>query len=333
MVLAALGLDRTCESVYRALLARPQLGLAELREDLGLSDADLRTALDKLSELALIRTSFDAPHSFRAVDPEIGVQALIARQQERLASEQQRIEQLRLAAAHLTAEFSLARPRHITEAVEHLEGIEEIRDRISILVKDVASDVMTLAPDGAQTAENMDAAHPQDLELLERGVRMRTVYLDSVRNSPATTTYAKWLTGLGGEVRTAPSLPIRLMILDHRTAIVPTDEADSGAGALVVTASGTLTALNALFETIWENAVPLGTATRDRNERGLTPQEAETLRLLSRGLTDEVVAKRLGVSPRTARRIAADLMELLGARSRFQAGCRAVARGWLTGDE
>ncbi|MEU5796320.1 regulatory LuxR family protein [Streptomyces sp. PsTaAH-130] len=333
MLLAALGLDRTCESVYRALLARPRLGLGDLRSDLGLSDTDLRRALDNLSELALIRTSSDSPNSFRAVDPEIGVQALIARQQERLAMEQQRIAQLRLAAAQLTAEFSLARPRHITEDVERLDSIEEIRDRISILVRDVTSDVMTLAPDGAQTAENMDAAHPQDLDLLKRGVRMRTVYLDSVRNSPATTTYANWLTDLGGEVRTAPSLPIRLMILDHRTAIVPTDEEDSGAGALVVTASGTIAALCALFDTIWENAVPLGTATRDRDERGLTPQEAEALRLLSRGLTDQVVAKRLGVSPRTARRIAADLMEFLGARSRFQAGCRAVARGWLTGDE
>ncbi|MGW0601857.1 hypothetical protein ACWD11_32685 [Streptomyces sp. NPDC002776] len=58
--MAELGFDHTCESVYRALLARPQLGLDELREDLGLSDADLRRALDKLSELALVRTSFDA---------------------------------------------------------------------------------------------------------------------------------------------------------------------------------------------------------------------------------------------------------------------------------
>ncbi|MGW3248842.1 helix-turn-helix domain-containing protein [Streptomyces sp. NPDC001070] len=63
--------------------------------------------------------------------------------------------------------------------------------------------------------------------------------------------------------------------------------------------------------------------------RGLTGQEATTLQLLADGLTDEAIAKRLGVSPRTARRIATDLMERLNARSRFQAGARAVQHGWL----
>jgi DNA-binding NarL/FixJ family response regulator len=54
--------------------------------------------------------------------------------------------------------------------------------------------------------------------------------------------------------------------------------------------------------------------------------------LLGEGLTDEAIAGRLGISPRSARRIAGDLMEKLGARSRFQAGACAVQRGWLKAD-
>ncbi|MEU0742732.1 hypothetical protein [Streptomyces sp. NPDC006134] len=46
-------------------------------------------------------------------------------------------------------------------------------------------------------------------------------------------------------------------------------------------------------------------------------------------ITDETIAKRLGVSPRTARRIANTLMTRLGARSRFQAGAMAVQVGRL----
>lgn len=53
------------------------------------------------------------------------------------------------------------------------------------------------------------------------------------------------------------------------------------------------------------------------------------MRLLAEGHTDDAIGKRLGVSPRTARRIATDLMERLGARSRFEAGVRAVRQGWL----
>ncbi|MGV9878489.1 LuxR C-terminal-related transcriptional regulator [Streptomyces sp. NPDC003006] len=332
-VLDALGLDDTCAHVYKALLAQPQANLDELRGILGLSEAELGDSLDRLSGLALIRPCLEEPHIFRAVDPELGIQALIAQQQERLVAEQQRVERLRAAATRLAADFAASRPRKSVADVEQLEGIEEIRDRIHVLVREVKAEVMTFAPGGAQSAASMDAAKPQDEELLGRGVRMRTLYLDSVRNSPATVAYAKWLTEVGGEVRTTPSLPIRLMILDSDVAIVPVNGENSAAGALVLGADGMLTALCALFDSLWEKATPLGGAARDRDEDGLTPQEAEVLKMLAHGLTDEAVAKRLGVSPRTARRIAADLMEKLGARSRFQAGARAVAKGWLRGDE
>ncbi|MFH8477050.1 LuxR C-terminal-related transcriptional regulator [Streptomyces sp. NPDC018000] len=333
-MLEELGLDAVCESVYRTVLAHPQSDLAGLCERLGLAEPRMRQALDQLSNLALVRPTLDEPRRFRAIDPEVGIQAVISRRQERLAIEQQRIERIRLAAAQLSADFISARLGNRIQGIEHLESIEEIRERIGQLVRNVSSDVMTLAPGGAQSRLCLEAAKPQDRALLERGVRMRTLYLDSIRNSPATLEYAKWLTDTGGKVRTVPSLPIRLMIMDRRTAIVPIDENNSAAGAVVLKESGTVTALCALFETIWENASPLvDTLQREREGHSLTPQEEEALRLLGQGLTDEAVAKRLGVSPRTARRMAADLLEALGARSRFQAGARAVAKGWLTGEE
>jgi DNA-binding NarL/FixJ family response regulator len=51
--------------------------------------------------------------------------------------------------------------------------------------------------------------------------------------------------------------------------------------------------------------------------------------LLSQGHTDDSAAKRLGVSERTCRRMMADMMERLGARSRFEAGLLAAREGWL----
>ncbi|MEV3932947.1 MULTISPECIES: LuxR family transcriptional regulator [unclassified Streptomyces] len=333
-MLEILGLDEICEAVYRAVLAYPQVELAELGERLRISGVKLRQALDQLSELALIRPIAGQPSHFRAVNPELGIQTVIAQQEERLATEQRRIEQIRRTAAQLSADFTATRLDKRIEGVERLDGIEEIRDRIALLVRDVRVEIMAFAPGGAQSEASMEAAKPQDQQVLERGVRMRTLYLDSVRHNPATLSYAKWLSGLGGEVRTTPSLPVRMMVLDHGTAIVPVDGGDSSAGALVLSGCGTVTALSALFESIWEQSVPLGQpASRERDEHDLTPQEAEALRLLGQGLTDEAVAKRLGVSPRTARRIAADLLEKLGARSRFQAGAKAVSRGWLTGAE
>lgn len=53
------------------------------------------------------------------------------------------------------------------------------------------------------------------------------------------------------------------------------------------------------------------------------------LRLLSLGATDEFAAAQLGISVRTVRRMVAQIMNRLGARSRFQAGVKAADRGWL----
>jgi DNA-binding NarL/FixJ family response regulator len=119
-----------------------------------------------------------------------------------------------------------------------------------------------------------------------------------------------------------------MVIADHRRAVLPIDTADARAGAVVLEGVGTVAALCALFESTWHTATPLG----DRptlDIHGMPPQEAETLRLLAQGFTDEAIAKRLAVSPRTARRIAADLLERLEARSRFEAGVHAVQNGWL----
>ncbi|MGI5530482.1 response regulator transcription factor [Streptomyces syringium] len=55
------------------------------------------------------------------------------------------------------------------------------------------------------------------------------------------------------------------------------------------------------------------------------------VRLLAAGLKDEAIARRLGMSLRTARRHIADIMETLGAESRFQAGMLA-ARAGMTDD-
>ncbi|MFE3206336.1 helix-turn-helix domain-containing protein [Embleya sp. NPDC059237] len=327
-MLDVLGLDDAAESVYRAMLTRPGHGVTALAAELGMSDTQVRSALDRLSELALLRPSAEHDGHLHAVSPEVGMEVLLARQQAELVAQQQRIEASRAAAARLIAECADLRPAAGAPGVEQLIGLDAIRDRLTGLTREVTSEVMTFAPGGAQTADNMEAAKPLDAELLKRGVRMRTLYLDSVRNNPPSIAYADWLAERGGQVRTTPALPVRMIIVDRTTAVVPIDTRDTAHGAVVLTGLGTLAALCALFDTVWESAAPLGEA-RTRDVRGLTGQEAEALRLLAQGLTDEAIANRLGVSARTARRIAAELMEALGARSRFQAGVAAVHKGWI----
>ncbi|MFF7457124.1 helix-turn-helix domain-containing protein [Kitasatospora sp. NPDC008115] len=327
-MLTALGLDTAAEAVYRVMLAHPDDGVTAVARRLGQDEHQVRTALDRLSELALLRPSAERQGELRAVSPDIGMEILMARQQAELAAQQLRVEASRAAAAELIADYAQLRPAVGHPGVEQLVGLDRIRDRLATLTREVREEVMTFAPDGGQQPANIEAAKPLDADLLDRGIRMRTVYLDSVRNSPHTVEYVNWLAERGGRVRTAPSLPTRMILVDRATAVIPVRSDDTAAGAVVLTGHGTLVALCALFESVWAGARPLGEQA-SRDEHGLNAQEAACIRLLAEGHTDEAIAKRLGVSPRTARRLATDLMERLGARSRFEAGVRAVQNGWL----
>ncbi|MFF8772436.1 LuxR C-terminal-related transcriptional regulator [Kitasatospora sp. NPDC015120] len=326
-MLAVLGLDTTSEAVYRAMLAHPREGLAGLATRLALAPDEVRQGLDRLSELALIRPSYDREGELRVISPEVGLELLMARQQAELAAQQLRIEASRSAAAQLIAEYADLSPAAGHPGVEQLVGLDEIRDRMAGMARELRTEVMTFAPGGGHRQAAIDAARPQDRALLERGIRMRTVYLNSVRNSQPTLEYVTWLAELGGEVRTAAELPTRMIIFDRASALIPVSTEDSAAGAVLLTGNGTLTALCALFENIWSAAQPLVGAAREAS--GLNPQEAAVVRLLAQGLTDDAIAKRLAVSSRTARRLATELMERLEARSRFEFGVRAVQQGWL----
>ncbi|MFI9806629.1 LuxR C-terminal-related transcriptional regulator [Streptomyces sp. NPDC052301] len=327
-MLEVLGLDAEAEAIYRAMLGHPHDGVTELAARLQLSEQRIRAGLDRLSELVLIRPSAQEGVGFRTVSPETAMEALLARQQAELAAQHMRVEASRAAAAQLIAECSALRPRTVDEDSERLIGPDAIRDRLARLAEETRQEIATFAPGGAHSAEDLQASRVPNAALLERGVRMRTVYLASVRRHQPTLDHVTWLNAHGGQVRTAPTLPIRMIISDRRQAVLPIDAADARAGAVVLHGAGTVAALCALFESVWGSALPLGTAPKPGTNE-MPPQERAALRMLAQGYTDEAIAKRLGVSPRTARRIAADLMERLEARSRFEAGVHAVQDGWL----
>ncbi|MEU4096403.1 helix-turn-helix transcriptional regulator [Streptomyces sp. NPDC026673] len=321
-----MALDRQAEAVYREMLTRPTVTRAELATLLGETEEAVGAALDRLSGFALMHQEEAGPAS--AVSPETSMERLLVRQQAQLAALQQRIETSRATTAQLMAECADLVRSGNTAGTERLVGIAAIRSRIAELTGRLGKEIMTFAPGGAQRPEDLMEARSVDRPMLERGVRMRTLWLNSIRNDVPTLEYAQWLHSLDGQVRTVPSLPVRMIIMDRECAILPASTDDATIGAVVVHSPGITAALCALFEAFWEAGTALG-APRQLDDQGLTPQEREFLNLLGQGLTDQAIAVRLGISHRTARRIAAVLMEKLDARSRFQAGLRAAARGWL----
>lgn len=327
-MLDLLGLNSATEAVYREMLAHPNDGVAELSARLKMAEQATREALDQLSELALIRVSAEDPAQVHVVSPHLGMEILLARQQAELAAQQQRIEASRAAAARLISQYADQHSGVSENGVQYLNGLESVRDYLATLNSQVEDEFLTFAPGGPQTASNMRESRPLNQRLLDRGVQMRTIYLDSIRRSPATIEHAEWLMARGAQVRTAPSLPNRMIIYDRRLAIIAADHNNTAAGAVVLSTQGMIASLCALFESIWQSAEPLSTPA-EHSPGSLTRQQTEVLRLLAEGCTDEAIARKLGVSTRTSRRIATVLMTHLDARSRFQAGVHAVQRGYL----
>ncbi|MBD8609959.1 hypothetical protein IFT77_05635 [Frigoribacterium sp. CFBP 13729] len=63
--------------------------------------------------------------------------------------------------------------------------------------------------------------------------------------------------------------------------------------------------------------------------RAPTVDERDLLAFVAAGATDDVIARQLGISPRTLRRRLRDLFDELGASNRFHAGVEAARRGWV----
>ncbi|MEU6283204.1 LuxR C-terminal-related transcriptional regulator [Streptomyces sp. NPDC047028] len=329
-MLEVLGLAPAVEAVYRSLLRQPWAGVDELSAELGLPEAEIRSCLDQLVDLELLQSSRESPGTLRPVSPDLGLELLLRRQEAEILRRQQEVARGKEAVARAVAEFHSGRRQSGTEQAERLTGLDAIQTRLEQLSRELESECLGINPGGAQSRGALEASRPLDAAALGRGVSIRTIYQDSARNDPPTHGYARWLTENGGQVRTTPIVPPRMVVFDRRIAIVPLDPADTRAGALCTRSRGIVASLVALFEQTWETAVPLGA---DRGtapaDGGLTPTERELLKLLASGLTDEAAGKRLGVSLRTVRRQMSALMERLDATSRFEAGIKAAHRGWL----
>ncbi|WP_327418477.1 helix-turn-helix transcriptional regulator [Streptomyces sp. NBC_01233] len=321
-----LDLEELDQTVYEEVLARPELVLVELAARLGVEPDRVRDCLDRLFALRLVQASFETPGRFTVVDPVLGMQRLLDQQHEEL------VRRHRQAAGHqqalvriLAGAGSGGRP---AEGVERLAGLDAVQRRLERLALEARTEVLTFMPGGPQSAAALEAAERNDALVLGRGVAIRTIGLDLVREDPGTLRYSRALLAGGGAFRTVAALTTRMVLVDRTHGLVPIDPADSRQGALFLSAPGMIAPLVALFEREWGAAVPLGA---DPSEAVYVPteQERSLLGLLAEGHTDESAAGQLHISARTARRIMASLIERLGARSRFEAGLRAARLGWV----
>ena len=212
--------------------------------------------------------------------------------------------------------------------ITELRGVPQIDNFLQMMISDARSELLTAQPYGRRPAEQLAQAENRDLRALDRGVKMRTMYQHSARQSPPTREYVAELTAHGGEVRTLDEFFKRLIIVDREVAVIPGSEDHTVAMAL--RDKSVVAYLVDIFERAWERGRPF-TAHEARNEKWIADDvRAMTIRLLVEGHSDPASAKRLGVSTRTYAGYIAALKEEYGVQTRFQLG---HAMGQVSGPE
>ncbi len=220
------------------------------------------------------------------------------------------------------------RPPTLAGQVITLHGAAELRARAGHLLRPTteficaATDTSTWMMFTAQ-----DRALAQASESLMAGVALYKLFNPSALDDPVGTEHVRMIASAGARVRiTAATLPHETIVVDGRIAVL----AGSGAGETrdfsVITVPDVIDSVRSLVLSAWHAATDLDDYLAERVPR-LDEQGLTILRSLSAGQKDETAARQLGLSVRTYRRRVAELMELLGASSRFQAGVRARELG------
>ncbi|MFD8869187.1 LuxR family transcriptional regulator [Streptomyces sp. NPDC059590] len=208
-------------------------------------------------------------------------------------------------------------------AVETDEG--EIRTAAEELIREAEGNVDVVL---AAEAAHVGALHSVLSEWLRSGgedVRTRVLCAQNSLDWNFVRRHAR--DGRPLEVRVARIPLLAAFIVDGRAALVCADSA-VGRRASAIRDPGVIETLQTLFDGIWRNAVVVNEQV-DLGGHARMEMVRPILEWLRLGVTDEVAARELSVSVRTYRRYVAEIMALLGASSRFQAGVRAAELGLL----
>lgn len=327
-MLEPLGVDEATFAVYHALLSHPDSTPEHIASLLEIPLADVHALMNKLRMLELLVPTWTNPDGEHAVHPRVGLTGLAERRRTELNKMLGELKEAEASAEVIAEQYNELLTSRSSGDVEVLKGRANASRRIEELALRTRETFWGLVP--AHFDESMPASdRSPDAELLRRGIKMRTVYLQSMTESKQALGYAATIHRLGGEVRVTPTLPMRLLLLDEELAIMPMDPQHPSAGAVIHRTPAVVSVALALFDAYWSRAAEMFSPEDRDDENPLTPHEAEVLRLLAGGAKDEQVARLLGISLRTARRITANLSERLDAASRFELGVAAAKRGWV----
>jgi DNA-binding CsgD family transcriptional regulator len=325
----AQGLEDRVASVYRYAVGKGAINaLRTVADDLVLGVPDVTAAVRQLLSYRLLREENHPQGRLVPVDPEIAAASLVSSMEREIYQRREQIAQIQERSDALRQDYVRSGPAPTPlSSVEHVAGPMEVGGFLKLAADACDQEVVVLRsgrPD-ASALENFLRITPR---LIERGVTVQVLCEHRSRADFTARMKIKNLIDDGAQVRTVSQVPRAAVIFDRSLAIL-LGFCDGEVMASRVRSGHVVQFLLDMTNHLWDAATGV-----DSFESGYA-EVADDLQLtmvslMARGYTDEILARKLGMSVRTCRRHIATMMHELNAVSRFQAGVRASGR--LLGD-
>jgi len=321
-MLQPLGISAEAEAVYVALGPMRSASAAELARLTSLTPEMVAENLEELRRLGLATDS--SRGNWRALPLLDVVNQLKAQRlsEIELASVAAESLESHLLAAGATQEHdikTLVGREAIVAA--HRELMDSARREICFFDKPPYAQVRSVITEEALSIE-------PEWRALERNVILRCVYdpgFDTDRLAELSLFAKK-----GEQSRTSP-VPMKLIIVDSHTALIPSMRSYAPGHELrasIVRHTLLIEALQWLFEAVWDAAVPIMTSLNSESD----PRRQMLISMLMTGSTDSAIANTLNINVRSVRRWISELMDELGVETRLQLGAALVRSDGLRGD-
>jgi sugar-specific transcriptional regulator TrmB len=307
------------QKVYEFLLANPGSTAPDVARETRWTSRRAGHVLKSLEAKGMVNCLPERTPRYLPTPPEVALDLLTTRKQEEL--QRARVIAQRWQAKVRQAPFE-------EQPIEIITGREAISHMFQHMHRRACQEMLCLErpPYVISPTYHYFAVQQQ---AMARGVVLRNIIDASVLDSPGKAEALRKEVADGENIRVLANLPMKLVIADRRTALIPLTLEQARDIALVLRPSLLLDALCELFEILWERGTPFGTAAvsvrlAEKNRRSIDVDRLVSL--LAAGMNDKSISQELGISARTLERRILELATHLGARTRFQAGWQAALR-------
>jgi DNA-binding CsgD family transcriptional regulator/sugar-specific transcriptional regulator TrmB len=321
--LEALGLDRTQARLYTAVLRLHRATLAEIATAV---DEPADDVVHQLATLIRMGAVDEQCGEYLARHPAAAVGRMVADKLDRLARESRQIDEVLATVDGLAHHYDAGRDYQTGQfSIQLVNGADELyRNVVGLAMQSPPADMVSAVPDRRTMSDFVEKYSDQWIRAVEQGfLTSRSIVPTLALTMPGVREVLGRLTDVGAKIRTLDKVPSWFFALGTDGAGLPAQWGGSlpeqAYKCYLVRAPIVVAALRSLFDQLWAKAVPISYS------RGTI----QVLRLAAQGLSDESIARHLGLSVRTVRARFAEAMTELGAQSRFHAGVEAARRAWL----